>query len=214
MQEPINCQFELAPQEIVRFQLMHLYTNPAVLLITALGLAQIAFVIVKLAKDGLSAFPDVNLFSWMLIGLILIVPIAAYRGGRRLAANRFVQETRSYTLTAEGMEYVSPSQSARLAWSDFKYWRQSKGMLVFYVNPTCAHLIPVGSFASAAALEQAIAWARAGMPGGGKRRKNWALRILLFLLIFLVTAGVIHFLSTQPADKPPADARSGASLRP
>ncbi|MCD1258801.1 YcxB family protein [Paenibacillus athensensis] len=157
MQKNIQCQFELTAQQIIKFQFLHLYTNPAVFILTVFGMVHIALICFTLAANGWTAISDTSMFSWVFGLLVLLIPLMAYRGGRKTAANRLVQETRSYTFTAEGIEYESASQSVRLMWSDFKYLQKSRKMLFFYVNPSCAQLVPVSSFASAAELEQAVA---------------------------------------------------------
>lgn len=138
-----------------------------------------------------------NFFLFIPAFLLVITPISVYLYAKK--HEKEYGEPRNYTVDEKGISFDSETIQATNKWSIFKEFRQNKNYLFLFFWDKSALVFPVRCFEG----EQEIEKFKGFIPPVLKNKKNKSKYqvfslVVLYLMVFLVLAGLISYFSGSP----------------
>ena len=187
MNNQVIIKTKISSRDIFIFQFSYLIRQWYSWIILYFSLISIVNIITRLVASRLSEVPPM---SWFFSFMILIFFLSIFIGSKRSAKNKFILEEKTYTISEEYLFLESESTTQKILWKDFSKYVLTKRFVYLFVANNSAHFIPISELSN-----EEKQFIIQNVKSKVKKHKNGCLfAILIFLIIFVVTVGIIQFL--------------------
>jgi hypothetical protein len=189
MGEQEKIEIELTSRDVVDFNFVYVKRNGGLWSIFFLGVVFLANCIIQMSLGrpfGSYAF------SMFFVLFSVLYPIMLYRGAVRSYQNKFLKEKKSYDFTPEGFRMESESTTSKVLWPDVQRVIVNKKGIYLFIASNAGHLFPQRFLEGKDRIRTMVL--QYTTPKSRSRGKSkFLMRVALYLLIFLITVGIVQF---------------------
>ncbi|WP_425489433.1 YcxB family protein [Cohnella thailandensis] len=174
---------------MVDFNFAYAKSSGSLRTVSLLGIVFLIYFIVQLSRG--QPFGSYA-FSLFFILISVLLPIMLYRGAVQSSRNKFYTEKKIYEFTPEGFRMESESSNAKVQWSDVQRVIINKHGIFLIIFSNAGHLFPQRFLEGKDGIRKMVL--QYTSPQSRKKSKSkFLLKLGLYLLIFLVTVGIVQF---------------------
>ncbi|PWW05451.1 YcxB-like protein [Paenibacillus cellulosilyticus] len=182
----------LKEKDLIAFNLDLLLKRKVVFIPIAVGIISLIALINQLIHhEPIRDLPQI-LF---ILFLDIFIVSSLFIGSKRAMRNKFVQEEKRYSLTADHLHMESDSMTATIQWQDFTRIVISKRSVCLFTGTNSAHLIPVHSL-----NENQLAFIRQQsfineQKQPNKKGSKFLKLTFIYLILFLVVVALLQLFT-------------------
>ncbi|BBH22447.1 hypothetical protein Back11_37920 [Paenibacillus baekrokdamisoli] len=190
----ISVEVKLTSKDLVQFNFGYLFRKSAMAILLTVTFIILVSWISIISNQGYFSVPGVVWF-WLLF--MILIPIVTYRSAKKSYNNKFIQETKSYEFSEEGIRLASESMSALIKWNDLRQVITTKNAMYFFITDRSAQILPLRCVTEAQ-KNSLLSLIKEKVVHKKKRFGVLVLiMIFIYLMIFLVTVGVFQYISAD-----------------
>ncbi|WP_127532162.1 YcxB family protein [Paenibacillus kobensis] len=188
--QEVSVQVQLSNNDLRNFQMSTLCRQAFIWVYAVLLVGSISYIVYSAVNNQIE---DVPMMAWIIMFVGLALLLTLFTTMQKAKKSRFLKEIKTYTVTDETVKMESESLAANLKWEDFVKYLKTKQAIYLYMNANSAHVLPVRDL-SGEEIQFIVELAKAKI----KRKSRWTslgFRFLFYILIFLITVGLMQYLT-------------------